>query len=151
MTFYRLIPIPGQNFTMLYDKENNGVMLATDLFVKLFNLKHPHRRMIFTKDRLIRFSPIILYRKNSVLTSVFNKQLQALIENGLIDYWTKNYMDTHQANSKQRQLSKIRMRNVFAIFQTCAVAYLISCMVFVLEIISVKCHRIKIVNEYLTY
>lgn len=149
--FRRITQIAGANFMMLLDRDINGVALASDVSIKLFNLRNKHRRIVFTKDRLLRFSPLILYRKNSVLIRVFNTQLQALIEAGLIDYWTKTYTDTHKSNAKQKPPSKIRLGNVAAVFKICTFIHVVSIIVFVLEMITVNSRRIKIVLDYLTY
>lgn len=140
------------NLRSLYDSDINGVVLASDITLKAFNLENsPRRRLGFTKDRLFMYTPVFLFRKKSVLTEVISKELQTLRETGLIESWTKNYIDDRKPKSKHRKPSKLRMESILAAFQICGIMYLISFVVFILEVISVECHRIKRILDYLTY
>lgn len=141
----------ASNLESLYDDDTNVVALSTDLAQKSHNSQNTHRRLAFTKDRLFMYSPLILFQKKSILTQEFNHQLQLLQESGLIDYWTRDYTDSHKSSSKQKVPKKLGMISVLAAFQICAVMYFISLIVFLLEIISVKYPRIKSVLDYLTY
>lgn len=144
--------VQSANLRALYDEDINGVVLGSDISQKAFNLENsPHRRLGFTKDRLFMYSPVFLFRKKSILTEVMNKQLQTLRETGLIEFWTKNYIDDRKAKSKQRQPSKLRMENILAAFHICGIMYLISFIVFIFEVISAKFNRIKSILDYLTY
>lgn len=140
------------NLQTLYDQQIDGVVLASDLSQKAFNLENsPNRRLAFTKDRLFMYSPVFLFRKKSVLTAVFNRQLQTLRETGLIEFWTKNFIDDRKTKSKQREPSKLQMENILAVFQICGIMYLISFVVFILEVISMKYRRVKYILDFLTY
>lgn len=140
------------NLRNLYDSEIDTVALATDLSIKSFNLKNsPNRRIEFTKNRLFMYSPVFLFRKKSILTNTFNKQLQTLREIGLIEFWTKNAIDVRSSRPRGRQPSKLQMNNVLGAFQICGVMYFISFIVFILEIIAVKFKFIKRFLDYLTY
>lgn len=140
------------NLRYLYDSESNAVALSTDLSQKSFNLKNsPYRRLTFTKDRIFMYSPAFLFRKKSILTDTFNKQLQTLRETGLIEFWTKNAIDVRSSRSKRRQPSKLQMKNILAAFQICGIMYTISLIVFILEVISVRFQCIKSIIDYFTY
>lgn len=152
---YRMLlsgALVSESLQSLYDNDINGVVLTSDISQKAFNLENlPHRRLGFTKDRLFMYSPVFLFRNKSMLTRVINKELQLLQETGLIEFWTKNYIDDRKPKSKQRQPSKLRMENIVAAFQICGIMYFISFIVFILEIISVRYHRIKRILDYFTY
>lgn len=140
------------NLPILYDKNIEGVALATDLTQKAFNLQNsPRRRLAFTKDRLFMYSPVFLFRKKSMLKEVFDEQIQNLSETGFIEFWMKKYTDHRNVNKKQRQPSKLRMENIEAAFQICGVMYLISFSVFLFELISTKYQSIKYSIDYLTH
>lgn len=134
----------------MYD-ETDTVAFSTDLAQKSYNLRNTHRRLAFSKDRLFMFSPVIFFRKKSVLTKEFNNQLEMLREAGLIDYWTKNYIDARKSNSKQREPTKLEMISIMAAFQICGALYLISFIVFILELFSTKSRRIKNLVDFFTY
>lgn len=157
MAFYycRVIFI-GNSFVSglyaLYDLNIEGVAVSSDLSQKTFNLKNsPKRRLAFTKDRLFMYSPVFLFRKKSALVNVFDKQLQTLRETGLIEFWIKNYIDERKMTSKQKEPKPLRIDNILAAFQICGVLYLISFVVFILELISAKYRHIKQILDYFTY
>ncbi|XP_055298675.1 uncharacterized protein LOC129566616, partial [Sitodiplosis mosellana] len=143
----------SRTIQFLYDQDSKDtVALATDLNKKSFNLKNsPHRRVEFTKDRIYMYSPVFFFRKKSMLTRVINRQLQLLQEAGLINVWVGNRIDDRKTNSKCREPSKLRMEHIIAAFQICAIMYFVSFIIFILEIISVRCRRIQVVLDYMTY
>lgn len=136
----------------MYDQEIDGVAFATDLTQKSFNLKNaPGRRLAFTKDRLFMYSPVFIYRKKSLLTAVIDRKLQMLRETGLIEFWIENNIDDRNTKSEQKGPSRLQIENVLAAFQICGFMYLISFIVFIIEINCAKYPRIKFVIDYLTY
>lgn len=136
------------NFPINYD----GVALATDLTQKSFNLRiSAEHRLGFTKDRLFMFNPMFLFRKNSVLTTVIDRQLMLFQEVGLIHFWTKNNIEYHRSNAKHNAPTRMNLENFAAAFQICGFLYVISVIVFVIEIWCAKQPRIKLVIEYFTY
>ncbi|XP_031623062.1 uncharacterized protein LOC116340616 [Contarinia nasturtii] len=140
------------NLRALSNGDIVGVVLATDLAQKRFNLKnYPSRRLAFTKDRLYMYSPVFLFRKKSALRKVFNKQLLALREAGLIEFWTKHFIDHRKLKDKRKPPSKLRIENLYSVFHICGIIYAISVMVFILEIFSAKYQHIKRILDYLTY
>lgn len=139
------------NLRSFYDNNINGVALATNVLQKAFNFENPHRRLGFTKDRLFMYSSVFVFRKKSMLTRVFNEQLQRLLEFGLPEFWKKNRIDEHKVKTKKTEPTKLTLDHILAAFQICGVLYVISFFVFILEVISVKCPRIKYVLDFLTY
>lgn len=136
----------------LFDLNVEGVSISSDLSQKAFNLKNsPNRRVAFTKDRIFMYTPVFLFRKKSALVNVFNKQLEILRETGLIEHWIKNYIDERKMMSKQKEPTTLQIDSIRAIFQICAIMYLISIVVFILELVSVKYRRIKEILDYFTY
>lgn len=139
------------NFPLLYEENIEGVAFSQDLTQKAFNLQNfPHKRLAFTKDRLFMYSPVFLFRKKSMLTEVFDKQLNTLQETGLIDFWIKNYTFHRNQKIKKREPSKLRMENIIAVFEICALMYTISFLVFIFEILSRKCRYIQYILDYIT-
>lgn len=140
------------NLRLLHDQNIDGVALSQDLSQRAFNLQNsPHRRLAFTKDRLFMYSPIFLLRKKSMLTGIFDEQIVTLQETGLIEFWTEKYIDHRSINKKHREPSTLRIENIAAAFEICAAMHLISFIVFILEIFSMKYRCVKCFLDYLTY
>lgn len=140
------------NLKELHDSDIDGVGLANHLSWKYFNLVNsPHRRLGFTKDRLLMYSPVFYFRKKSVLKEVFNEQLQRLREIGLTQYWIKKYIDDRIVKRHQREPKRLQIKSIFAAFEICIIFYFISFVVFILEMLSTRCQRIKVFIDFLTY
>lgn len=140
-----------ENLKFLHDSNIEGVSYTNDLVLKTFNLKNPSRRLAVTKDRFLPYSPVFIFRKKSPMTRVFNQQIQLLQQSGLIDYWKKERIDSHESKSTKTKPSSLELKSVLAAFQICSVLYMISCFLFSLELLSVKCQRIKQILDYFTY
>lgn len=140
------------NFRFINTNSNvNAVAFTSNLVQKAYNLKNPQSRLGFTKDRLFMHSTVIVFRKKSVLTTIFNEKLMTLREFGLIDYWMRNSIDDRKSKSKKTEPAQLRLENIVAAFQICGVLYLIGLVVFMLEVISTKCKRVKCILDYFNY
>lgn len=141
------------NFPRLFEEKYEGtVALSIDFIQNAFNLQnYPHRRVAFTKDRLFMYSPVILLKKKSMLSGVFNEQLKTLRETGLIKYWVKKYTDNRHEKLTQREPSKLRMKSIFAAFEICGIMYLFSAAIFIMEIISRKLRSVEFILDYFTH
>lgn len=135
-----------------HDDATNAVVLTNTFSLKHFNLVFsPHKRLGITKDRLIMYTAVFYFHKPSLLKNPFNKELQKYHEAGLIVHWTKTRLDYRRERSNQRTPTKLKVENIFAAFQICALMYLISFIVFILEVISGRYPRIRYILDYLTY
>lgn len=124
------------------DENNAAVVLVNDMSLKYFNLLFSSKRLGCTKDRLLLFNAVIYFRKLSMLKDLFNKELAKYREAGLINYWMKQHIDAHKEGPPKRRPKKLKIENIFSIFQIITLMYLISFLVFSLEIFS---------SDYLTY
>lgn len=138
------------NVQNLPANDTNAVVFSSDLCLKSHNLEHSKHRLTATKDRLFMYSPTFLFRKLSPLVMEFNKQIQSLQETGLIDYWIRNYTDTRKSHVN-RKPNKLKLTSILAAFQLCGAMYVVSIIVFILEIVSAKFKRIKSILDYITY
>lgn len=130
--------------------DTNAVAFSSDLCLLSYNLEHSQNRLTSTKDRLYMHSPTFLFRKTSPLPVEFNKHLQSLQETGLIQYWTDTYIDTRKSNAK-REPTKLEMKSVWAAFKICGVMYIVSFIVFIFELLSMRLKYFKSFIDYLTY
>lgn len=137
-------------FEYYHDNEVDGVVLVSDFLLNYFNLMNaPYRRLSFTKDRLFMSSFVFNFRKNSILKDIYNEKLGRLRQFGLIKFWISNYIDKRKMKSNQG--TNFHIENIFGILRVCAVMYLISLVVFILEVIGIRYLRIVYIIDYLTY
>lgn len=115
-----------------------------------YNLQNPQHRLAATKDHLNMFPAIFLFRKTSPLVMEFNRQLQLLQQTGLIDYWIRNLTNPRKS-IENRHPTKLEMTSILAVFRICGAMYIVSFVVFLLEMISTKSKRVKSIIDYLTY
>lgn len=119
--------------------------------MKYFNLVNSPHRLGHTKDRLLMYSPVVYFRKKSILKDVFNEQLQRIREAGLTEYWIKKNVDDRTMKLYQRAPKKLQIQSIFAAFEICIVMYFISCIVFILELLSTRYRRVKVFLDFLNY
>lgn len=153
LIIFRLIYIEAEFCSLLpklYNNDTSAVAYSTKLCLLSYNLENPEHRLAGTKDHLHMFPSIFFFRKTSPLVVEFNRQLQLLQESGLIDYWIKNITNPRKSNEK-REPTKLKMTSILAVFQFCGAMYIISIIVFILELISMKSKRIKSIIDYITY
>lgn len=138
-----------QNF---HDSNFDGVTLWSDSTIKMFNLLFgPGRQLSFTKDRIFVSHYVFHFQKNSILKHVFNEKLQFLHESNLIQFWFSKYMNDHKMKSIQNTSSILHIENIFGILQIMIGMYLISLIVFVLELISKRYSRVENILDFFTY
>ena len=138
------------NLENLPENATDVVAFSSDVCFRAHNLEHSQHRLASTKDRLYMYSPTFLFRKKSPLVMEFNVQLQSLQETGLIDYWTRKYIDTRESNAK-KDPTKLEMKSIMAAFQLCGAMYIISFIVFIFELLSVRSKYVKNILDYMTY
>lgn len=143
-----------QVFRQLYDRELRGVVFCNDLQLKYFNFVNaPQRVLQMTKDRASLMPVVIYFHNASVIRAVFNREIYKLIDYGLIDYWTREYVDerTKTRRYQQHVPKKLGLRNMSAIFEICFGLLVISCLVFVLEKLSRRFAWLKVFIERIAY
>lgn len=156
LLFFRLIIRNSESVKVLedYHDHNNGtntVAIANDISFKYFNQKNFQRRRLgFTKDRLIMFTNVFYYQRWSVLKDLFDHSVKRLHQNGLVKIWAGKYYG-RKLKPIQKKATSLEIENLFAVLQICAIMYLISFMVFIIEVISRRHRRLRYILDYFTY
>lgn len=140
-----------ENLKTLDDSKMDGVAFSSDIVQKIFNLKYPERHLGFTKDHLYMYSLVFVFKQKSPLTKLFNEKFQSLQEMGIIDLWMSKHIGGNGLISKRRTPTMLEPKNIVEAFQICAVLYLISFIVFILEILSVRFQFIKCILDFFNY
>lgn len=136
-----------------HDSGIDGVILVNRISWKHFNLLHsPLRRLEFSTDQLFMYSPAFFFNKKSALRSVFNDELRKLRESGMVDHWINRYIEDHKTKLKTNQEPvKLKIGNIAAIFYVCISMYVVSFIVFICELLSVRYGYMKNIIDFLTY
>lgn len=119
-----------------------------------FNLMNvPLRRLQMTKDRLFLMSIVIYFNHVSTLQPIFDDELMSLTDSGLIQYWTREFIDgrSHTKNYMQRVPKRLDIQNVLAIFEICSGLLAFCLLVFVLERFGTRFTVLRTFIENLTY
>lgn len=134
-----------------HESDLNCVAFTNDISYKYFNLLFsPNRRLSITNDRMFMYTPVIYFHKPSMLKDPFNRQLEKFREAGLIGVWKRKYIDNRKMETTKTS-SILQIGSLVTIIQIITIMYTVSFITFVLEVISVKCRRIKCFLDYLTY
>lgn len=128
--------------------EWDGVAFGTDIIANYFNLVSKSQRQI-ESIRVRTLAPVFLFRKNSIVSQLFNHKVDICLESGLTFHWLAQF--NRERRKSPRLPKKLGLVNVIAILQIFTVLCLFSLFVFVLEILCHECYVIEIFLNYLTY
>lgn len=132
--------------------EWKGVVFTNEIVVQYFKLVTKAHQMDFTRDVLRQQTSVFYFQKNSILTDMFNRKIGICQETGLMQYWLARFSRIKEGKrSKYRPPSKLSLTNIMAVLKISAILYIVSVIVFVLEIISPNYICIKRFLDYLTY
>lgn len=136
-----------------YDNFNGtSVVLMNDITPKYFHvLNVPNRFLAYTKDRLFTQNTVFYFQKRSVLRELFNQKLLRFQEAGLIQYWVEQYTESVRTKPNRKIPTKLELKSIFGAFQICYVMYSFSCIVFLLELISMRINNVKYFLDFFTY
>lgn len=124
------------------------VVFSNDLAFKYFNSEH--RRLAFTQDRLYVATFVNYFHKPTLLIDIFNNAILECEEAGLLNFWISKYIDDKKVKSIPSPTTLI-MESIESIFVIGAIVCLISFIVFIPEVVSVRVHFVKCVLDYITY
>lgn len=133
----------------LSKEEFGGISITYDMIVDYFN-KKKHDRLLGITD-MIRPVPLMLFfQKHSILTSIFDRKIEACHQAGLIAYWTRKYTRI-QGGKIQGKPKPLDIPSILTILKISAVMQLIACIVFVLEVLSDRLQSIRKLLDFITY
>lgn len=135
-----------------HDNNVDGVVHTTAFTLDAFNSENiPHRRLSYTKNRFYSIRSVLIFRKKSILTPLFNEQILWFRQSGLISFWYSFYVDDRRIKSKQGITSNLQIETINELLKLCAVMYFISFVVFILEVFGGKLVIVKHIIDFFTY
>lgn len=134
-----------------YKSDIEGVVLWSDNFFSSYISKELNSKLSTTKDRLFGNDVVLYFRKKSALKDVFNEKLQRMSESGVTEFFIKGYVNDRKEKVGNRLQLKFYFENIVGALRICVIMYLISFIVFCLEVISLVYPRIKFILDNLTY
>lgn len=137
-----------------YDNFNGtSVVLMNEITPKYFHkLQDPKRFLSFTKDRLFIQNTVFYFHKRCTLRELFNQKLRMFQEAGLVDYWIENYTESIRMKTiVKKRPKKLKVENIFGALEIGIAMFMLCCIFFILEILSVRIRYIRFVVDYFTY
>lgn len=136
-----------------HDSDVKGVLFTNQISVDYFNqIQYPNRHLGFTKNRLFSQNSVFYIQRNSIWRRAFDKKLEYFDEAGFIKQLVNSYLNNRGIQSfHDNKPHELEMVNIFAAFEICFFVYVISLIVFILEVISNRYRFIKIFIDFLTY
>lgn len=139
-------------FYRLQNSSFDGVYLASGQSIDYFNLKNFPRTKIFkTKERIKMLPYSIYFRKHSCLVREVNNQIDKYTSNGLISNWYRRFTKTYNYRNDPTTPKKLAYDQISGIVTICVFMYAISCIVFVLELMTRNHERLKNIFDFLTW
>ncbi|XP_059619126.1 glutamate receptor U1-like [Phlebotomus argentipes] len=122
------------------DHDFKGAVVTTALVVAYMNEKYAKDGISFrvAKEQIIQMYICIYVRKYSYLTKAFDGELWKYIESGLINKWSSLYYDMKNLNMESQKSAPqaLNIDQLNGIFLAYILFISLSCLVFVLEILS---------------
>lgn len=135
----------------LLNGELDGVYFINDVGVNYFNsLKNSWRRIGHTRDIVRPHTPVFYFRKNSILTWMFDRKIEIFNEAGLTMHWIAKYQPK-QRKSKFKKPTTLKISGIITILEILIILFLLAFLIFLMEIFAGANGYIRKVLEYLTY
>lgn len=134
----------GGNLNQTYNPRFKGAILRT--LIEVLHKNSHNLNYKYKKQYLVSTSVVLYYPKNFFLIPDIDRKLGLLQASGLIDYWTYNFTKHFSIERlSDQQPRKILLKHLGIVFQIAAGGWILSCSVFVIEIVSGK---IRILNIF---
>ena len=138
----------------LRDKELSGTVYVNTINFAYFNYKN-HKKGVLrrTKDRLVMLPNVMYFPKNSYLIDIVNTRLETFVENGFASSWLKRFNDPRFQETKDfdaigHDQRKIGLPNVLGALVLWGAMLVVSVIVFTMELLALRHHRIRILVEF---
>uniref|UniRef100_A0A182MRQ9 Putative ionotropic receptor ligand binding domain-containing protein n=1 Tax=Anopheles culicifacies TaxID=139723 RepID=A0A182MRQ9_9DIPT len=120
---------------------------------KLSRLQGASELIQVTRESITLFPITIYYPKKSFLTQLFDREVLRIVESGLMEYWVRNYGDyDFEANRRAPQHTgephKLTLQHLEGAYQLLVGSYLLTSVVFLLELASLRSAVLRRVLEY---
>lgn len=132
------------------DRFLKKVTLSTMGHVSYKN-KMTKQRILTTDDYIFIISLAIFARKSSYLMHTINMEIQTYLANGLIDRWVTEYIEEKYVNQRNslsiiKEPKKLTNSELIGGYEICAVFYIYSILIGILEILS---RRFKLIRSFM--
>ncbi|KFB41840.1 AGAP013520-PA-like protein [Anopheles sinensis] len=145
----------GRMVAGMADRYQDRVVLCPSDMVA-YNNRHLKRalggKMIHvTRDSVTLFPVTIYYQKQSMLTNVFDREVRKISQSGLMHFWVRNYGDydfhTNPADAAvgPKKLTNAHLAGAYQIF---IVALVMSCLMLLVELVSMRVRIFRSVLEF---
>ena len=129
-----------------------GAMTSSLDFVLHYNeLTWGSHLVMFCKEILYTHQYVIYFQKNSYLLNAANDVMEALQTNGLMSYWRSITMDIKflKGPPEPREPRKLDLDQLMGGVYLFCVGLMTGIMVFMLELLSIKVHFLKIILKWI--
>lgn len=151
---FRIIAYDGQVHSLrnLTTNQFNGVFMSFTQTIDYFNRLHfPEMHILKTKQDIQMMPFAVYFRKHSCLKITFNSQIEAYVSGGLINFWASKFQTKFHSKTNGIEPSPLSLYQVKGVVKVCIGLFVISILVFILELMS-TCHEsIKNLLDFLTY
>lgn len=138
----------------LTDEHFNGAYMSISQVVDYFNFYHfPKINILKTKEHFQQLPFCIYFRKHSTLIASFNKQIAAYTSSGLINFWASAYITVvpNKNADIEMQAKKLSLNQINGVIIVSGCLILLSTIVFIFEVISMKYDRVKQYLDFFTF
>lgn len=124
-------------YTKLRDADFRGVFSINEIMEVYYHMLYPEdEHLVSSKEVLVNWPKVMLFRKNSSLAAPISRYLELFINNGIVQHRINKYRDTKFMRFRKVKTAQILTFSQLAgIFYICGALYALAIIVFVIEII----------------
>lgn len=122
--------------------------------VDYFNLRNfPNVKVLKTEQVINQLSYCIYFQKHSCLTKEFNRQIDMITSCGFIQIWSRKFSQGYRKRYRKDHIAPhaLGYDQISGLIIVCVFMYLISCIIFVFELMSLKHDSIKRLMDFFTF
>lgn len=141
-----------ESFHNLSDANFHGAYMTVAQPFDYFNfINFPNVNILKTKKDILMTQMCMFHRKYSSLVKPFDEKIGWYKTNGLIEYWIRKYKIPSFRQSDRTDRRKLSFSQISGVIIVCALLFVVSMILFILELMSAKCKKIEIFLDFLTF
>lgn len=114
-------------------------------------LKFPNANILKTKQYILMTPVCAYFRKHSCLIKPFDDQIRTMKWNGMLAFWIRHYKVPTFYDNNNMEPKKLSFDQISGVLNVCMYLFGVSTILFIFELLSMKCKRIKMFLDFLSF
>lgn len=126
-----------EQYDLIRNESFRGAFVGSEFHTAYYNSLFPEKEpLVLLKERFLSTPFIMFVRKDPGLVAQLNSHIHNLVSSGLLNHWKDTFLEKTNRKIQQQKLPEIlTMSQLEGIVYICIALYLISILIFVVEVI----------------